>query len=137
IDATHADLAGRVTSAVDFSGSGNTVDHFGHGTHVASIAVGRKGVAPGAQLLVGKVLDDTGNGYESGIIEGMQWAADSGARVINMSLGGDATDGTDPMSEAVNDLSASSGALFVIASGNEGGDYTVGTPGAATSALTV
>jgi subtilisin family serine protease len=137
IDATHPDLAGRVTAAKDFSGSDNTADHFGHGTHVASIAVGRKGVAPGAQLLVGKVLDDTGNGYESGIIEGMQWAADSGARVVSMSLGGDPTDGTDPMSEAVNELSAGGGPLFVIAAGNEGADYTVGAPGAATSALTV
>ncbi|WP_436531272.1 S8 family peptidase [Actinoplanes sp. HUAS TT8] len=136
IDAGHPDLAGRVAAAQDFSGSGNTVDHFGHGTHVASIAVGAKGVAPGARLLVGKVLDDTGSGYESGIIEGMQWAVDSGAKVINMSLGGSATDGTDPMSAAVDELSGR-GALFVVAAGNEGGDYTVGTPGAATSALTV
>ncbi|WP_239164108.1 S8 family serine peptidase [Actinoplanes palleronii] len=136
IDAGHPDLAGRITAAEDFSGSGNTVDHFGHGTHVASIAAGAQGVAPGARLLVGKVLDDSGSGYESGIIAGMQWAVDSGAKVINMSLGGDATDGTDPMSEAVNELS-SGGALFVVAAGNEGGDYTVGTPGAATSALTV
>ncbi|BCY10087.1 peptidase [Actinoplanes sp. L3-i22] len=136
IDATHPDLAGRVAAAEDFSGSGNTVDHFGHGTHVASIAAGAKGVAPGAKLLVGKVLDDSGTGYESGIIAGMQWAVDSGAKVINMSLGGDATDGTDPMSEAVDELSGG-GALFVVAAGNEGGDYTVGTPGAASAALTV
>jgi subtilisin family serine protease len=137
VDATHPDLAGKVAAAKDFSGSESTVDRFGHGTHVASIAVGKKGVAPGAQLLVGKVLDDSGSGYESGIIEGMQWAVDSGAKVVNMSLGGDATDGTDPMSEAVNELSAGGSALFVVAAGNEGGDYTVGTPGAATSALTV
>jgi len=137
IDAGHPDVAGRITEARDFSGSENTVDHFGHGTHVASIAVGRKGVAPGAQLLVGKVLDDSGSGYESGIIEGMQWAVDRGAKVVNLSLGGDATDGTDPMSAAVDELSSASGALFVIAAGNEGGDYTVGTPGAANAALTV
>jgi subtilisin family serine protease len=134
IDATHPDVAGRIDAAVDFSGSDNTVDHFGHGTHVASITAG---VAPGARLLVGKVLDDSGSGYESGIIAGMQWAVDSGAKVVNMSLGGDATDGTDPMSEAVNQLSAAGSTLFVVAAGNEGGDYTVGTPGAATSALTV
>ncbi|GIM96136.1 S8 family serine peptidase [Paractinoplanes toevensis] len=134
IDATHPDVAGKVGAAEDFSGSGNTVDHFGHGTHVASIAVR---VAPGARLMVGKVLDDSGSGYESGIIAGMQWAVDSGAKVVNMSLGGDATDGTDPMSEAVDALSAAGGTLFVVAAGNEGADYTVGTPGAATSALTV
>ncbi|WP_127501090.1 S8 family serine peptidase [Actinoplanes solisilvae] len=67
----------------------------------------------------------------------MEWAAAAGAKVINMSLGGDPTDGTDPMSLAVDRVSAESGALFVIAAGNEGQEYTVGSPGAATSALTV
>ncbi|WP_236048203.1 S8 family serine peptidase [Paractinoplanes ovalisporus] len=144
-DATHPDLAGRIAEARDFSGSPDTTDHFGHGTHVAATVAGsgagsggaRKGVAPGAKLLIGKVLDDSGTGYESGIIAGMEWAAGAGAKVVNMSLGGSATDGTDPMSAAVNELSASTGALFVVAAGNEGESYSVGTPGAAPSALTV
>ena len=54
----------------------------------------RKGVAPGARLLVGKVLGEYG-GSEAGIIAGMQWAVDQGADVVNMSLGGGPTDGTD------------------------------------------
>ncbi|WP_308121353.1 S8 family peptidase [Paractinoplanes bogorensis] len=145
-DATHPDLAGRIAEARDFSDSGGTGDHFGHGTHVAATVAGsgagsnglRKGVAPGAKLLIGKVLDDGGVGYESGIIAGMEWAAGAGAKVVNMSLGGGPTDGTDPMSAAVDELSASTGALFVVAAGNDGDDeYTVGTPGAAPSALTV
>ncbi|MCX4514405.1 S8 family serine peptidase [Streptomyces sp. NBC_01619] len=147
-DQTHPDLAGRVSEAKDFSGSGSTLDRFGHGTHVAATAAGsgaasdglRKGVAPGADLLVGKVLGDDGYGSESQVVAGMEWAAAQGARVINMSLGADMqTDGTDPMSLAVNELSRSSGALFVVAAGNSGGrgEMTVGSPGAADAALTV
>ncbi|MGW4467882.1 S8 family serine peptidase [Micromonospora sp. NPDC004704] len=145
IDQTHPDIAGKVALAQNFSDSPDTTDHFGHGTHVAATVAGtgagsggtRKGVAPGASLLVGKVLGDDGSGYESWIISGMEWAADQGAAVINMSLGGGGTDGTDPMSQAVDRITAEDGTLFVIAAGNEGADYTVGSPGVAPSALTV
>ncbi|GIF53167.1 subtilisin family serine protease [Asanoa ferruginea] len=145
IDATHPDLAGKVVEARNFSTSADTVDHFGHGTHVAATIAGtgqasggsRKGIAYGADLLVGKVLGDDGVGFESQIIEGMQWAAGSGAKVVNMSLGGDPTDGLDPMSLAVDELSRQSGTLFVVAAGNAGGTATVGSPGAAREALTV
>ncbi|WP_238173266.1 S8 family serine peptidase [Kribbella speibonae] len=146
VDATHPDLDGKVKESQDFSGSPTgTEDHFGHGTHVAATIAGtgagaggtRKGVAPKADLLVGKVLGDDGYGYDSWIIAGMEWAASEGAKVVNMSLGGEATDGTDPLSQAVNDITAQTGTLFVVAAGNEGQDETVGTPGAAASALTV
>ncbi|MEU1845216.1 S8 family serine peptidase [Micromonospora sediminicola] len=145
VDAGHPDLAGRIAEARDFTGGGSARDGHGHGTHVAATVAGsgaasgglRKGVAPGARLLVGKVLDDSGSGYDSGIIAGMEWAAHSGAKVISMSLGGAPTDGTDPMSQAVNDLTAATGALFVVAAGNEGTARSVGSPGAASAALTV
>ncbi len=74
------------------------------------------------------------------MIAGMEWAAASGADIVNMSLGfnGVFTDGTDPASQAVDQLTEQSGTLFVIASGNNGpGDRTVTTPGASDSALTV
>ena len=145
VDATHPDLAGKVGATRNFSASPDTVDRFGHGTHVAATVAGtgaaadfrRKGVAPGAELMIGKVLDDDGYGYESSVIEGMQWAVAGGAKVVNMSLGGDPTDGTDPLSAAVDEISEQSGALFVVAAGNAGEDSTVGAPGAATEALTV
>ncbi|MFD9001482.1 S8 family serine peptidase [Streptomyces sp. NPDC059582] len=148
VDATHPDLAGRIAQAKDFSDSANTVDHFGHGTHVASIVGGtgaassgsRRGVAPKAELLIGKVLGDDGFGWESQVIAGMEWAAAEHAKVVNMSLGSDQpTDGTDPMSQALNTLSASTDTLFVVAAGNAGenGDSTIGSPGAADAALTV
>ncbi|MCT9930767.1 S8 family peptidase [Planotetraspora sp. A-T 1434] len=145
IDQNHPDLAGKIAQTRNFTEDPSVQDGFGHGTHVASIIAGlgtasqglRKGVAPGAQLMVGKVLDDSGSGTESEIIQGMEWATASGADVVNMSLGGGPTDGTDPLSVAVDNLTDQTGALFVIAAGNEGKEYSVGTPGAATSALTV
>ena len=64
----------------------------------------------------------TGHGQDSWVMAGMEWAAQSGAKVVNMSLGdsGSPSDGTDPMSQAVDALSAQYGTLFVIAAGNAG-----------------
>ncbi|MFE0514702.1 S8 family peptidase [Streptomyces sp. NPDC058964] len=147
IDTTHPDLAGKVVEEHNFSNSPTTDDLFGHGTHVASIAAGTgaksdgkyKGVAPGAQLLDGKVLNDTGQGGMSGIIAGMEWAAAEKADVANLSLGAYDSPETDPMEEAVNRLSAESKTLFVVAAGNNGeqGAGTISTPGSADAALTV
>ncbi|HYN17155.1 MAG TPA: S8 family peptidase, partial [Actinomycetes bacterium] len=147
IDGGHPDLrGGKVVAEADFSESGSTADHYGHGTHVASIVAGtgaraagqRKGVAFEASLLNGKVLDDFGFGSESGIIAGMEWAARQRARVVNMSLGGWPTDGSDPMSQAITRLTARYRTLFVVAAGNSGpGEQTVENPGVATAALTV
>lgn len=147
IDATHADLADRIEEARNFSSSADAVDRHGHGTHVASTVAGSgaasggryKGVAPGAKLLIGKVLGDNGSGSDSSVLAGMEWAAHSGARVVSMSLGSSApTNGTDPLSLAVNRLTAETGALFVIAAGNNGPDpVTISAPGSADAALTV
>ncbi|MFJ5214010.1 S8 family peptidase [Streptomyces sp. NPDC088354] len=149
VDTRHPDLpAGtKVVQAVNFSDSDNATDHFGHGTHVASIAAGTgvksggtyKGVAPGAQIISGKVLDDDGLGDDAGIIKGLEWAAAQGARIVNLSLGGSDTPGVDPIEATVDRLSAGPGApLFVIAAGNEGdAPSTVGSPGSADAALTV
>ncbi|WP_245267054.1 S8 family peptidase [Saccharomonospora piscinae] len=145
IDAEHPDLASAVVEAKDFTGGGSAHDGNGHGTHVAGTIAGDgaasdgryRGVAPDAELVVGKVLADHGSGQESWILAGMEWAAGNAA-VVNMSLGGDPSDGTDPMSVAVNRLTEETGALFVVAAGNAGPDTgTVGSPGSADAALTV
>ncbi|GGN59079.1 hypothetical protein GCM10010112_13590 [Actinoplanes lobatus] len=147
IDATHPDLAGQIAEAVDFTNSPvGTQDEYGHGTHVASTIAGtgaasdglRRGVAPGAKLAIGRVCGASGRCAGDAIIAGMEWAAKSGVRVVNMSLGGSPSDGTDPLSQAVNRLSRTYGTLFVISAGNSGPSATtIGAPGAADEALTV
>lgn len=148
VDPTHPDLADRVVASRSFVQGEDTVDRNGHGTHTASTVAGtgaasggkERGVAPGADLLVGKVLGDNGSGPISGIIEGMEWAARTEhAKVVNMSLGTAAWHTQDdPLSQAVNQLSAQTGALFVIAAGNSGNSpYSVSSPGTADAALTV
>ncbi|WP_406488484.1 S8 family serine peptidase [Streptomyces phaeochromogenes] len=147
IDTSHPDLAPQVVAEQDFTGSSGPGDKVGHGTHVASTVAGTgakaggkyKGVAPGAKLLNGKVLDDGGFGSDSGIIAGMEWAVAQKADVVNLSLGGEDLPGVDPLEETVNRLSAESDTLFVIAAGNSGefGERTVGSPGSAEAALTV
>ncbi|NUP24273.1 MAG: S8 family serine peptidase [Streptomyces sp.] len=144
VDATHPDLKDQVIAAKNFSRAATADDKYGHGTHVASIAAGTgaksggkyKGVAPGADLLNGKVLDDDGFGDDSGIVAGMEWAAEQGADVVNLSLGGPDTPEIDPMEAAVNKLSAEKGMLFAIAAGNAGPE-SVASPGSAAAALTV
>src|SRR5262249_41630567 len=90
-DLNHPDLAGRVSTAVSFVPGEGVTDGNGHGTHTLSTVGGsgaasgglERGVAPGANLMVGKVLGDDGVGDDSWIIAGMEWAATQGARVIS------------------------------------------------------
>ncbi|HEY8475085.1 MAG TPA: S8 family serine peptidase [Natronosporangium sp.] len=145
IDPTHPDIDDRIVTTANFTDDPSAVDGHGHGTHVASIIAGsgeasggeRHGVAPGAELLIGKVLPNSGRGPTSAVIEGMEWAAHAGADIVNLSLGACCSDGTDPASLAVDRLTAETGTLFVIASGNNEGNVAVNSPGTASSALTV
>lgn len=150
IDDTHPDLAGKVVARKNFVPDKETgLDLTGHGTHVSSTVAGTgaasggryRGVAPGATLMDGKVcwnVQGGGNCSDSAILEGMQWAASSGAKVVNMSLSGPDDLGLDPLEQAVNDLSAEYGTLFVCAAGNWGGStFRVGSPSTADAALSV
>ena len=127
-DPQHPDLVGQVIGSADFTPEPGVVDHNGHGTHVASTIAGTgvasaglyKGVAPGASLLIGKVLDASGTGEDSQVMAGMSWAVSQHAAIVSMSLGGDPGDGTSPLERAVDELSSTSTTLFVIAAGNSG-----------------
>ncbi|MFI0451776.1 S8 family serine peptidase [Actinomadura sp. 6N118] len=148
-DAGHPDLKAVVAQSRGFTGQGakDVQDRNGHGTHVASTVAGSgaaskgrfRGVAPGARIAAGKVLDDDGSGYDSWVLAGMEWAATQvKAKVVNMSLGGRDIQGIDPLEQAVNTLTARTGTLFVVSAGNDGpGQHTLGSPGSADSALTV
>lgn len=148
IDDTHPDVQGHISpdSTSFVPGEEVFTDQHGHGTHVASTVAGtgaasggvNRGVADGATLLIGKVLGGPdGSGQDSWIIEAMEWAGKR-APIVSMSLGSyEASDGKDLMSEALNNIAEETGALFVVAAGNNGAPETVGSPGAAADALTV
>jgi serine protease len=98
-------------------------DFNGHGTHTAgTIAavdneIGVVGVVPEVDLIIGKVLDDAGEGYTSQLIDGIEWAVANGADVISMSLGGE--DNSTAL-ETACDNAYNSGVLLVAAAGNDG-----------------
>jgi lantibiotic leader peptide-processing serine protease len=98
-DLDHADLAPNIIGAVSFvPGEGamfvpTATRTFSHGTHVAGTVAGADngrgmiGVAPSAKLLLVKVLRDSGSGSFSWILQGILYATEKGADVINLSLG--------------------------------------------------
>ena len=127
VDSTHPDLVGRVDVARgrDFvSGTSDTSDRYGHGTHVAGIIAANTGngidiagIAPGVTILPIRVLGDTGNGDTYNLARGIRYAAEQGAEVINLSLG---TPGAAEILEEAVLYAESRGCLVVAASGNLG-----------------
>lgn len=123
IDGKHEDL--NVTGGVSFvpTESDPFVDPHEHGTHVAgTIAaldnkVGVVGVAPKASIYAVKVADQSGDGYYSWIIKGIEWAIENDMDVINISMGGASE--SDALKEAV-DAAYDKGILIVASAGNAG-----------------
>lgn len=125
----HPDLDMNLVTGVNLFGGLNEqgapdVDTQGHGTHVAGIiaatannSIGVVGVAPDARVLPIRVLGADGRGRSTDVVTGVRMAADMGARVINLSLGG------DQESPALNDAityATNMGSLVVAAAGNDG-----------------
>ncbi|MFL5780559.1 MAG: S8 family serine peptidase [Thermoleophilaceae bacterium] len=139
IDLGHPDLKAKLLPGVDLVRKANGLtgpgcagpqDENGHGTHVAGIAaaitnngVGVAGTAPGARLLPVRVLDKTGSGEGSAVNAGIRWAAAHGAKVINVSIGGEVPllgnlpGASDDTQKAVA-YAFSKGAVVVGAAGN-------------------
>nr|WP_221377751.1 S8 family serine peptidase [Actinoplanes polyasparticus] len=125
VDATHPDLAGQVLPGADFitGTEGPSVDPHGHGTHVAGTiaaltgnGVGVAGMAPHARILPIRVLAANGSGYMSDVANGIAYAADHGADVINMSIS--SASQVAAVSNAVA-YARSKGVVVVAAAGNQ------------------
>lgn len=119
----HSDLDGKVVLSMDFTGSPTGAnDIYGHGTHVSGIiaantnnGIGVAGVCPQCTLLNGKVLNDSGSGAYSWIINGIGWAVNNHAKVISMSMGGPTK--SSALENAINNA-WNSGVVVVAAAGN-------------------
>jgi thermitase len=143
INLNQPDLSGKVVLQKSFVPNATSVeDGNGHGTHVAGIlaadtnnGTGIAGTCPGCQLLVGKVLDDSGSGATSQATAGITWAADNGAKVISMSLGTTDSSTASLYNQAVN-YALSKGAVVVAAAGNDGNNQ-LNYPAAATGVISV
>lgn len=140
IDQAHPDLSSKIDLQRDFTGSGSVDDFYGHGTHVSGIVaavanngLGIAGVCPGCRLLNGKVLDNNGSGAYSWIANGITWASDNGAKVINMSLGGSVKSTT--LERAVK-YAWSRNVVVVAAAGNSANPSKT-YPGAYTNVIAV
>ncbi|MFX0205938.1 MAG: S8 family serine peptidase, partial [Candidatus Hodarchaeota archaeon] len=114
-------------------------DHF-HGTHVAGIAAANgylRGIAPGAYLMNGKIMDKTIGGYTSWIVKGIDWAVSNGADIISMSLGGLPGD-LDPLLEKAIDSAWDNNVTVIASAGNDGpGPSSISSPGLESRTITV
>lgn len=129
VDLIHPDLSSKIVNGWDFVNNDNVAqDDHGHGTHVAGIisattdnSVGVAGTSWGAQIMPVKVLDSDGSGTDADVSNGITWAVDNGAKVINLSLGG--YEFSQTMQNAT-DYAYNRGVMVFAAAGNDG-DSTV------------
>jgi subtilisin family serine protease len=150
----HPDFKDRFeegTNAVSFVPGQGVQDGHGHGTHCCGVAGGPKqssggtryGVAPDVDLFAGKVLSNQGSGTDDGILDGIDWAADQGCRIISMSLGSSRNVG-EPFSAAYETIAQQllrDGLIIIAAAGNESDrpffTAPVGNPAACPSIMAV
>jgi thermitase len=137
IDANHPDFAGKILPGYDaVDGDNDPQDGHGHGTHCAGIAtaltnngVGMAGIAPDSKFFAVRVLDDQGSGSYANVAAGMVKAADMGAKVLSMSLGGPSS--SKEIEDAVK-YCQSKDVLVIAAMGNDGREtqsYPAAIPG--------
>lgn len=127
VSASHPDLSGQVLPGYDFFGNDDDAsDDNGHGTATSGLIAARSdngegiaGICWQCKILPVKVLGSRGQGGDAAVAEGIRWAVERGARIINMSLGG--SEDSQVLHEAV-DFAAARGVLVVAATGNEAAD---------------
>ena len=144
-DRDHEALAGKIVAFKDFvNNQTDSYDDNGHGTHCASLVAGEKGtgVAPGAELVVIKVMDRDGSCYLSDALNALDWCLENkdryGIKVISFSVGGEnPSDGTSLLDEACNKM-VEKGIVMCVAAGNSGpAPSSIVIPGDAENVITV
>jgi subtilisin family serine protease len=124
VDMAQPDLAGRLLQGFDATGTDGTVfDNVGHGTFVAGLiamvdgnGIGGKGIAGATSVLPVRASSTSDGSFsDTALISGITWAADHGAGVINLSLGGPAD---DPALDRAIDYATAKNALVVVSAGN-------------------
>ena len=134
VDASHTYLEGRVLNGYDFvDNDANPMDEHYHGTHVAGTVVDCTLGLANIKIIPIRVLNARGSGTSSGVSSGIRYAADSGADIINLSLGGSHNAAVD---EAIH-YATGKGALCVVAAGNDNIDIGTDCPAHIEEALTV
>jgi len=142
IQRSHPDLDAKIVAGRDFVDNDTTADDGnGHGTHVAGTAAaetnnatGGAGSCPNCKLMPVRVLDNSGSGTLAAVADGIRWAADNGAKVINLSLGGS---GSSTLQRAV-EYAWSKGAFLACAAGNSNTSSTASAyPAAYTNCFAV
>jgi subtilisin len=125
LDLTHPDFAGRTIVSHSFVGQ-PVQDGHGHGTHTAGTACGplnpgpgipRYGIAYGAQIYIGKVLNNNGRGTTGTTLAGINWAVANGCQVVSMSLSAPAPVQASYTNAGIKALA--SGTLLIAAAGND------------------
>ena len=128
VDLAHPDLAGVnvVAPRNEVWNSTDVTDTVGHGTHVTGTiladtnnAVGMAGIAPDSTLMPIKVASDSGGLSFSDVLDGVDWAREHGANIINMSLGGELTPEQAALGQPTFTAARSAGVLMVAAAGND------------------
>ena len=131
MNGTHPDLRGHTVAGYNAItkadiAAGAASDDNGHGSMVSGIVAagtgngeGIAGVAWSAEVMPVKVLDSNGEGADSDVVDGINWAVAHGAKILNLSLGGDAD--SPVLHDAVSSAVAN-GAVVVVAAGNSGDD---------------
>ena len=144
-DADHEALSGKIVAFQDFvNNQTEPYDDNGHGTHCASLIAGDQGmgVAPGAELVVIKVMDRDGACYLSDALKALDWCLENkdryGIKIISFSVGGEGpSDGATLLDEAC-DRMVEEGLIMCVAAGNSGPDpSTIVMPGGAERVITV
>lgn len=126
VDLSHADFDGIIAGQESFIDGETVDDGNGHGTHCAGIAVAgatphgtttRYGVAGGAQLYIGRVMNSAGEGLTQSILQGIEWAVANSCRIVSMSLAAQAP--RSPIFEQVGLRAKAKGTLLIAAAGND------------------